>query len=81
MFASGDDPEAYIKTQGLAQISDSGAIEDAVDRVIAASPAEVEAFKGGKTKLMSFFVGQVMRETKGKANPGVVNELLQRKQS
>ena len=81
LFAQGQNPEDYVKAQGLVQISDSGAIEEAVDRVIAANPAEVEAFKGGKTKLISFFVGQVMRETKGKANPGLVNELLQKKLS
>ncbi len=52
-----------------------------MDKVIAANPAEVEAFRGGKAKLISFFVGQVMRETKGKANPGLVNELLQKKLS
>ena len=81
LFSEGQNPEEYVKAQGLVQISDSGAIEAAVDKVIAANPAEVEAFKGGKTKLISFFVGQVMRETKGKANPGLVNELLQKKLS
>ena len=63
----------------LAQISDSGAIDSAVDKVIAANPAEVEAYRQGKTKLLSFFMGQVMRETKGKANPGLVNKLLKEK--
>jgi len=47
--------------------------------VLAANPAEVEAYRGGKTKLMSFFVGQIMREMRGKANPALVNELLQKK--
>lgn len=79
LFASGDDPAAYVRANGLAQISDTSAIEAAVDKVIAANPAEVEAFKGGKTKLLSFFVGQIMRETKGKANPALVNELLGKK--
>ena len=51
----------------------------AVDAVIAANPAEVEAYRGGKTKLISFFVGQIMRATKGKANPALVNELLGKK--
>lgn len=69
-------PEALVKERGLVQVSDSGAIEEAVIKVISANPAEVEAFKGGKTKLMGFFVGQIMREMKGKANPAVVNELL-----
>lgn len=69
-------PEAYVKEQGLAQVSDSGAIEEAVRKVIEANPSEVEAYRGGKTKLISFFVGQVMREMRGKANPAVVNEIL-----
>ena len=53
-----------------------GAIDAAVQKVLAANPAEVEAYRGGKTKLISFFVGQVMREMRGKANPAVVNEAL-----
>lgn len=69
-------PEALVKERGLVQVSDTGAIEQAVLKVISANPTEVEAFKGGKTKLMGFFVGQIMREMKGKANPAVVNELL-----
>ena len=81
LFASGAMPEAYVKERGLVQISDSSALEAAVEKVIADNPAEVEAFKGGKTKLISFFVGQVMRATKGKANPAMVNELLQKKLS
>ena len=81
LFASRAMPEAYVKERGLVQISDSSALEAAVEKVIADNPAEVEAFKGGKTKLISFFVGQVMRATKGKANPAMVNELLQKKLS
>ncbi|MGE4312421.1 Asp-tRNA(Asn)/Glu-tRNA(Gln) amidotransferase subunit GatB [Desulfovibrio sp.] len=79
IFESGTMPEAYVKEKGLVQISDTSAIEEAVDAVIAANPSEVEAFKGGKTKLISFFVGQIMRATKGKANPALVNELLAKK--
>ena len=71
-------PKAYVEAKGLAQVSDSGVIDQAVDKVIAANPAEVEAYKGGKTKLLSFFMGQVMRETKGKANPGMVSGLLKK---
>lgn len=71
-------PEAYVKSRGLTQVSDSAAIEAAVKKVVDANPAEVEAYRGGKTKLISFFVGQVMRETRGKANPAVVNEILTR---
>lgn len=79
LFAHGSMPEAYIKEKGLGQISDTSALEAAVDDVLAANPAEVDAYKGGKTKLISFFVGQVMRVTKGKANPALVNELLSKK--
>lgn len=79
LFESGAMPEAYVREKGLAQISDSSALEAAVDTVIADNPAEVAAYKGGKTKLISFFVGQIMRATKGKANPALVNELLKKK--
>ena len=79
IFELGVMPEAYVKEKGLVQISDTSALEAAVDEVIAANPAEVEAYRGGKTKLISFFVGQIMRATKGKANPAMVNELLAKK--
>lgn len=71
-------PEALVRERGLVQVSDAGAIDEAVARVLAANPAEVEAYRSGKTKLISFFVGQVMREMRGKANPAVVNEALSR---
>jgi aspartyl-tRNA(Asn)/glutamyl-tRNA(Gln) amidotransferase subunit B len=79
LFSKGCMPEAYIAERGLGQISDAGELEKAVDEVIAANPAEIEAFGKGKTKLLSFFVGQVMRVTRGKANPALVNELLNKK--
>ena len=79
LFAKGLDPAVYVRDNGLSQISDSSALESAVDAVLAGNPAEVEAYRGGKTKLMGFFVGQVMKATKGQANPGLVNELLRRK--
>jgi len=79
IFEQGVMPEAYVKEKGIVQISDTSALEAAVDEVIAANPAEVEAYRGGKTKLISFFVGQIMRATKGKANPALVNELLAKK--
>lgn len=81
LFETGVMPERYVKEKGLVQISDSSALEEAVDAVIAANPAEVETYRGGKTKLISFFVGQIMRATKGKANPALVNELLAKKLS
>ena len=79
LFAEGGDPEAFVRDKGLAQISDTSALEAAVDEIIAANPSEVEAFRGGKKKLMGFFVGQVMRATKGQANPKLVNEILAKK--
>jgi aspartyl-tRNA(Asn)/glutamyl-tRNA(Gln) amidotransferase subunit B len=79
LFVSGSMPEAYVRAKGLGQISDLSALEKAVEETIAANPAEVAAYKGGKTKLLSFFVGQVMRATRGKANPALVNELLGKK--
>ena len=79
LYAKGLDPAAYVRDKGLAQISDTSALETAVDAVLAANPAEVEAYRGGKKKLMGFFVGQIMKATKGQANPGLVNELLAKK--
>ena len=81
LFAEGLWPKAYVEDKGLVQISDSGELEAAVDEVLAENPDEVEAFKGGRKKLMGFFVGQVMKKTKGQANPKLVNELLVKKLS
>jgi aspartyl-tRNA(Asn)/glutamyl-tRNA(Gln) amidotransferase subunit B len=71
--------EMIIKKKGLIQISDAGEIEKLVDDVISKNPKEVERFKSGEEKLLGFFVGQVMKLTKGKANPQMVNELLKKK--
>jgi len=79
MAETGDAPGAIIELKGMKQVSDSGAIEAVVDRIMEASPDEVAAYRGGKTGLMGFFVGQVMREMRGQANPKVVNEVLARK--
>ena len=79
LFAAGGEPEQIVKAKGLAQVSDSSAIEAAVDAVVAASPGEVERYRGGNKKLMGFFVGQVMKQMKGKGNPAMVNEVLKRK--
>jgi len=79
MWQSGKDADAIIEEQGLKQVTDTGAIEQIIDAVIAANPGQVEEFRGGKEKLIGFFVGQVMKESKGKANPGVVNQLLMKK--
>ncbi|KAF0208510.1 MAG: Asp-tRNA(Asn)/Glu-tRNA(Gln) amidotransferase subunit GatB [Actinomycetota bacterium] len=79
MTTSGDAPGAIVALRGMKQVSDSDAIEAAVDRVMAASPAEVANYRAGKTTLIGWFVGQVMREMKGQGNPGLVNEVLARK--
>lgn len=76
MFESGKNPEEIVKEKGLAQISDTGAILKLVQEVIAANPQSVEDYKSGKGKAIGFLVGQIMKATKGQANPGVVNELL-----
>ena len=79
MAKSGQNPDQIVKDEGLVQVSDISQIEAVIDNVIAAHPNEVTAFQNGKTKLLGFFVGQVMRETRGKANPKVVNEVLRKK--
>ncbi len=79
IYRTGKDAEVVVREKGLVQITDSGAIEKAVDDVIAGNPKEVERYKGGEEKLIGFFVGQVMKTTKGKANPQMVNELLKKK--
>jgi aspartyl-tRNA(Asn)/glutamyl-tRNA(Gln) amidotransferase subunit B len=71
--------DAGIEKLGLKQVTDTGAIEAIVDEVLASCPDEAEAYKGGKVKLMGFFVGQIMKASKGSANPGVVNKLLKSK--
>lgn len=71
--------DAIIETQGLKQITDSGAIESIIDEVIAANPSQVEQFRAGKEKVLGFFVGQIMKQSKGKANPGQVNQMLRDK--
>ncbi|MEW6661045.1 MAG: Asp-tRNA(Asn)/Glu-tRNA(Gln) amidotransferase subunit GatB [Bacillota bacterium] len=76
MFASGKKPADIIHEKGLTQISDAGEIAVVVDRVLAANPSVVEDYKAGKEKALGFLVGQVMRETRGKANPAMVNQLL-----
>ena len=76
LFASGQDPQAYVQAKNLVQISDQDQLEDIVAQVLEENPDEVQAYQGGKTKLLSFFMGQVMKKTKGQANPQKVNDLL-----
>jgi aspartyl-tRNA(Asn)/glutamyl-tRNA(Gln) amidotransferase subunit B len=78
MAQTGKSPELIVEEKGLVQITDSGVIETAISEVIASHPQEVSAYRGGKTKLLGFFVGQIMKQTRGKANPKLVNELLKK---
>ena len=78
MMESGKDPETIVKEKNLVQVSDSGELLALVQEIIAANPSQVEDFRNGKTKLMGYFVGQLMQKTKGKANPGLANELFAR---
>ncbi|BCV25423.1 MAG TPA: Asp-tRNA(Asn)/Glu-tRNA(Gln) amidotransferase subunit GatB [Firmicutes bacterium] len=81
LFKTGADPEEIVKQRGLVQISDEGELGGIVDQVIAANPAVVADYRGGKEKALTFLVGQVMKATRGKANPAVVNKLLKEKLS
>lgn len=81
MYKTGRNPGEIVKEKGLVQISDSSAILQAVDKIIAANPGQVAEYKSGKDKLLGFFVGQVMKQMGGKANPGVVNELVKKRLS
>lgn len=67
-----------MEKEGLLMVSDSGAIEGAVDQVLAENPKTVEEFHSGKEKVLGFLVGQVMKKMRGKADPGMVNELLRK---
>ncbi len=79
MFETGKDAGVIVEEKGLKQVSDTGAIEAIIDEIIAANPNQLAQYRAGKDKLIGFFVGQVMKATQGKANPGVVNQLLKPK--
>jgi aspartyl-tRNA(Asn)/glutamyl-tRNA(Gln) amidotransferase subunit B len=79
MFETGEAPDAIVQKKGLAQVSDSGAIEKFCDEAIAANPASAADFKAGKVAALNFLKGQVMKLSKGKANPGLVGEILEKK--
>jgi aspartyl-tRNA(Asn)/glutamyl-tRNA(Gln) amidotransferase subunit B len=79
MWASGGTADAIIEEKGLKQITDSSAIERAIDEVMAKNPGQLADYRSGKDKLFGFFVGQVMKATGGKANPAALNELLKKK--
>ena len=77
MFETSKDPAAIIEEKGLKQITDTGAIEAAVDAAIISNPEQADQVRDGNDKAIGWFVGQVMKATQGKANPQAVNELLQ----
>jgi len=79
MWSEGLDADAIIEARGLKQITDTSAIEQAIDAVMAGNPQQLAEYRSGKDKLFGFFVGQVMKATQGKANPAQLNELLKRK--
>jgi aspartyl-tRNA(Asn)/glutamyl-tRNA(Gln) amidotransferase subunit B len=76
MYASGDDADSIVRREGLTQVADAGALGEVVEQVIAANPGAVADWKKGKKQSLGFLVGQVMKATDGKANPGLVNQLL-----
>lgn len=77
VYGTGSDPDSVVKEKGLAQVSDEDSIRSEVKKILDSHPDEVAQFREGKTKVLGFFVGQVMKATKGKANPKVVNKILQ----
>lgn len=79
MIETGEDAAKIVESKGLKQVSDTGAIEKIIDKVIAENQPSVLEYKSGKDRLFGFFVGQVMKESKGQANPSVVNEILKKK--
>ncbi|HID02119.1 MAG TPA: Asp-tRNA(Asn)/Glu-tRNA(Gln) amidotransferase GatCAB subunit B, partial [Desulfobacterales bacterium] len=81
MLDSGKDAAVVVKEKNLVQVSDQGELLVIVQEIIAANPEQAADFKGGKTKLMGYFVGQLMQKTKGKANPKVANELFSKELS
>jgi len=79
MLISNEDPKVIIERKGLVQLSDESAIEKIVDEIIVKSPQQVEKYKAGNQKVFGYFVGEVMKATRGKANPGIVNKILKEK--
>ncbi len=79
MLASGEEPGEALRRLGLVQVSDEASLSAAIDKVIAANPRQLAEYRSGREKVLGYFVGQVMKETKGQANPAVLNDLLKRK--
>jgi aspartyl-tRNA(Asn)/glutamyl-tRNA(Gln) amidotransferase subunit B len=81
MYETGESPQTIIEREGLKQVSDTGAIDTLIDQVLKAHPGPVQDFKEGKQKALGFLVGQIMKASKGQANPQMVNDLLRKKLS
>jgi aspartyl-tRNA(Asn)/glutamyl-tRNA(Gln) amidotransferase subunit B len=79
MYRTGERPEKIVRDKGWVQILDEGEIEKAVEKAMDSNPKQLEDYRKGKEKLFVFFVGEVMKQTKGKANPNLVNEVLRKK--
>ncbi|MCH8320794.1 MAG: Asp-tRNA(Asn)/Glu-tRNA(Gln) amidotransferase GatCAB subunit B, partial [Acidobacteria bacterium] len=79
LYETGDDPETIISQEDLQQISDEDQLTSIVDRVLESNPEKVEAYRAGKAGLLGFFMGQVMKETRGQANPEMVSQMLEGK--
>lgn len=78
MLQGGGDPEAIVRQKGLSQMSDEGELAAMVQEIVAANPEQAQQFREGKDKVLGFFVGQLMKKTRGKANPQLANELLRK---
>ena len=79
MLKTNSDPNSIVKEKNLVQISDTGEIENVIDKILAGNQKQIDEFLSGKEKVIGFFVGQIMKEMKGKANPQIVNDLLKSK--
>jgi aspartyl-tRNA(Asn)/glutamyl-tRNA(Gln) amidotransferase subunit B len=78
MYRSGKPPDAIIKEKGMVQITDEGVLAHTVAQVIAENPGQLAQYRAGKEKVFGFFVGQIMKATRGKANPQLINDLLKK---
>jgi len=79
MMKTNSDPDDIVKARGLVQITDTSEIENVIDKILSSNPNQVQEYLGGKEKVTGFFVGQIMKETQGKANPGLANDILKKK--
>lgn len=76
IFAEDIDPEVYVEEHGLKTVNDEGALRSTIEKIVEANPQSVEDYRNGKKKAIGFLVGQTMKEMKGKADPGMINQIL-----